>query len=84
MPNLSFFSDNNSTFIFPGNFLTISYNICAEVVTVPNCATSDLSNSIFSITAISISVAVKYTPSSLASINTFDKIGIVFRLSTTE
>ncbi len=35
IPNLSFFSDSNSTFIFPGNFLTISYNICAEVVTVP-------------------------------------------------
>ena len=55
-----------------------------RVVVVPSCVTSDSPKSTFSITVISISVDVKYTPSSFASIKTFDKIGIVFLLSTTE
>ena len=62
------------------NFRTISYNICAVTVMEPEVITL---HSNFSKMSISISVADKNKWFSSALITTFDKIGIVFLLSTT-
>src|SRR5947209_3530007 len=71
-----------STWLPSGSLRTISKRVCAETVVAPGC---DTAAGTLSSTCRSRSVAIsRMAPSSRASINTLERIGIVLRRSTTD